>query len=116
MKRATRKGTRSRPRKQTVERKNTLPLSVTTRDGKTTVRQYAGRRFVRFGEVRGKTLARLELFTSEKDSHSLSLYFRDRTVLHLDIAPGFTVNAEYYRPGGLGDPEVLKRWPEICNE
>jgi hypothetical protein len=115
MKRATRKGKPSRRRKQAMER-NTLPLSVSTRDGKTTVRQYAGRRFVRFGEVRGKTLARLELFTSEKDSHSLSLYFRDRTLLHLDIAPGFTVNAEYCRPRGLGDPAVLKRWPEIWSE
>ncbi len=93
-----------------------LPLSVTLKDGKTSVQQYDGRRFVRFGEFKGKTVASLELFTSKQDSHSLTLYFQDRTALNLLISPGFTVNAEYYKSQGLADPRVLKRWPEIRSE
>jgi hypothetical protein len=92
------------------------PLSVTLKDGKTSVRQYDGRRFVRFGEFKGKTVASLELFTSKQDSHSLTVYFQDRTALNLHISPGFTVNAEYYKSQGLADPRVLKRWPEIKSE
>jgi hypothetical protein len=92
------------------------PLSVASREGKTTVRQYIDRRFVRFGEVRGKVVAHVELFTSKQDSHSLTIRFQDRTALNLDISPGFTINAEYYKSEGLGDPRVLKRWPEIRSE
>ena len=96
--------------------KNRLPLSVTNRDGKTTVRQLEGRRFVRISEVRGKVVAYVELFTSQGDSHSITVSFADKTVLHLGIAPGFTVNAEYYKRQGLEDPKVLKSWPEIRSE
>ncbi len=93
-----------------------LPLSVTQREGKTTIRQLKGRRFVRFGEFRGKTIASLELFTSDGDSHAFTIRFQDRTALHLGISPGFTISAEYYRNRGLYDPLVLKRWPEIKSE
>src|SRR5882724_4742156 len=106
---------RKKPKRQPVN-KGKLPLSVTLKDGQTSVRQYDGRRFVRFGEFKGKTVASLELFTSKQDSHSLTLYFQDRTALNLLISPGFTVNAEYYKSRGLADPRVLKRWPEIRSE
>jgi hypothetical protein len=89
---------------------------VSNREGKTTVRQYVDRRFVRFGEVRGKVVAHVELFTSKQDSHSLTIRFQDQTALNLAISPGFTLNAEYYKNQGLGDPKVLKRWPEISSE
>ena len=92
------------------------PLSVTNREGKTTVRQYVDRRFARFGEVRGKVVAHVELFTSKQDSHSLTIRFQDQTALNLAISPGFTINAEYYKNQGLADPRVLKRWPEISSE
>jgi hypothetical protein len=49
-------------------------------------------------------------------SHSLTVRFTDRTALALGISPGFTINAEYYREQGLGDPKVFKRWPEISSE
>ena len=110
----TRRNRKSRRRKPAETGK--LPLSVANREGKTTVRQYVDRRFVRLGEVRGKTLAHVELFTSKQDSHSLTLRFTDRTPLALGISPGFTINAEYYKDQGLGDPRVLKRWPEINSE
>jgi hypothetical protein len=90
-----------------------LPLSVTTRDGKTTTHHFAHRRIIRMGELRGKTVAYVELFTSQRDSHSLSIRFTDKTRLALVIVPGFTVKAEHYKLQGLNDPKVLKRWPDI---
>lgn len=93
-----------------------LPLSVTNRDGKTTIRQLADRRIVRMGEVRGKTVAYVELYTSRQDSHSLTVCFTDKTRLALVIAPGFTIKAEYYKLQGLYDPQVLRRWPKIQSE
>jgi hypothetical protein len=111
---ASRSRKRKRQPRKPVEGK--LPLSVTNKEGKTTVRQYVDRRFVRFGEVRGKVVAHVELFTSKQDSHSLTIRFQDQTALQLSIAPGFTMNAEYYKSEGLGDPKVLKRWPEIRSE
>ncbi|MBZ5504189.1 MAG: hypothetical protein LAO78_01765 [Acidobacteriia bacterium] len=93
-----------------------LPLSVTNRDGKTTIRQLADRRIIRLGEVRGKTVAYVELYTSKQDSHSLNIRFTDKTRLALAISPGFTIKAQYYKVEGLGDPQVLKRWPEIKSE
>ena len=109
----------SRSRKRRAKKpaaEGKLPLSVTNREGKTTVRQYQDRRFVRFGEVRGKVVAHVELFTSKQDSHSLTIRFQDRTALNMAISPGFTINAEYYKDQGLADPRVLKRWPEISSE
>jgi hypothetical protein len=105
---------KSRRRKLALPGK--LPLSVTNRDGKTTIRQLDDRRMVRLGEVRGKTVSYVELYTSKQDSHSLTIRFTDKTRLGLAIAPGFTIKAEYYKLEGLGDPQVIKRWPEIRSE
>jgi hypothetical protein len=102
---------RRRTKKPAEEGK--LPLSVANREGKTTVRDYGDRRFVRIGEVRGKVVAYVELYTSKQDSHSLTIRFQDQTALNMAISPGFTINAEYYKRQGLADPRVLKRWPEI---
>jgi hypothetical protein len=114
MKRTPSRSGKSRRRKPAKEGK--LPLSVTRTEGKTTIRQLAGRRFVRFGEFQGKTITSVELFTSQKDSNALTIRFTDGTTLNLAISPGFTINAEYYKTQGLGDPRVLKRWPEIRSE
>src|SRR5882724_4248894 len=118
-KKATRSHKKHQPRtpvKNNPIAKGTRPLSVTLREGKTTIRQLKGRRFVRFGEFKGKTVASLELFTSGGDSHALTIRFQDRTILHLGISPGFTINAEYCKNQGLYNPRVLKRWPEIRSE
>ncbi len=111
MKRTRKTNRKPQPRKPIESDK--LPISLTHREGKTTIRQLHGRRF---GEFKGKTVAFLELFTSKQDSHSLTIRFQDRTNLHLLISPGFTINAEYYRNQGLDDPRILKRWPEIRSE
>ena len=109
--------TRSRRRrtKKPIE-EGKLPLSVANREGKTTIRNYGDRRFVRIGEVRGKVVAHVELYTSKQDSHSLTIRFKDQTALNMAISPGFTINAEYYKRQGLADPRVLKRWPQISSE
>jgi hypothetical protein len=104
------------PRKQkSREPKETLPISVVMRDGKTTIRQFEGWRFVRFGDVRGKRVAWVELLTAGGDGHYLTLRFQDQTVLSLEITPMFTVKPEYYRIT-TGDPETIKKWAEIRSE
>src|SRR5262249_42321376 len=89
-----------------------LPVSVTTKDGKTTVRQFAGRRFVRLGDVRGKTLAWVELYTAGREAHSITVRFQDQTGLNLEITPGFSLKPRYFTLK-TGDYRVLKSWPEI---
>jgi len=105
-----------KPKTKKPVQKSRLPVSVTLQEGKTTIRQLNGRRVVRFGEVKGKTIASLELFTSDGDSRAFIIRFQDRTALHLGISPGFTVHAEHYKNQGLYDPLVLKRWPAIKSE
>jgi hypothetical protein len=105
-----------KPKTKKPIKKSNLPLSVTLQEGKTTIRQLNGRPIIRFGEFKGKTIASLELFTSDGDSHAFTIRFQDRTALHLGIVPGFTVNAEHYKNQGLYDPLVLKHWPAIKSE
>jgi hypothetical protein len=98
-----------------TQRDSTLPVSVTTRDGKTTVRQFAGRRFVRLGEIRGKTVAWVEVYTAGPDGHSITVRFQDQTGLSLEITPGFTLKPKFFSQR-TGDYRVLKSWPEIKSE
>jgi hypothetical protein len=92
-----------------------LPVVVATRDDKTTVRQFAGRRFVRLGEVRGKKVAWVELYTAGPDRHSVTVRFQDQTGLHLEIKPGFTLKPEYFSQR-TGEYRLLKEWPEMKSE
>src|SRR5215469_6858453 len=108
MKRGGRKNRKPRAKKPK------LPVSFVTRDGKTTVRHFEGRRFVRLGEVWGKRVSRLELFTA-REAHYLSVRFQDQTVLSLEITPMFTLKPELYRLT-TGDPEIIKKWAEIRSE
>lgn len=109
---STRKKT-SRRRKSKFEPK--LPLSVVTREGKTVTRQFEGRRFVRFGEFRGKKVAWVEFYTWGSEYHSISVRFQDRTMLYFTINPLFTIKPKYcgVKPDDL---EVIKEWPEIKSE
>ena len=107
MKRAARKKRKSR-------QKPTLPLSFVTRDGKTTTRHFEGRRVIHMGEVRGKRVARLEVFTA-REAHYLSVRFQDQTVLSLEITPLFSLKPELYRLT-TGDPETIRKWAEIRSE
>jgi hypothetical protein len=74
-------------------------------------REVLGRRFVEFPGVKGKTLDRIELFTSA-EHHCITLDFRDRTLLNLAIEPGFTIRAELEQRE-KGETRTLAKWPEI---
>jgi hypothetical protein len=112
MRRTTQSRKTTRKSKKLKER---LPVSVVTREGKTTVRQFEGRRFIRLGEVRGKTVAWVEIYTGGPNGHSVTVRFQDQTGLHLDITPGFAIQSEYFNMK-TGDYRLLKKWPEIKSE
>ena len=92
-----------------------LPLSLVTRDGKTVTRQFDGRRFVRFSDVRGKRVACVEFFTAGGETHEINVRFQDRTVFHFEITPLFTLKPELYSLK-TGDVETIKQWPEMRTE
>jgi len=90
-------------------------IAIVTRDGKTTVRQFPGRRFVRLGEFRGKTLAWVEIYTGGPDGHSITLRFQDQTGLLLDLTPCFTIRPEHFSTRG-GEYRSIRRWRRIESE
>ncbi|HEY6253948.1 MAG TPA: hypothetical protein VI685_28670 [Candidatus Angelobacter sp.] len=61
--------------------------------------------------IKGKTIEKLEFFAS-RESHSFTIEFQDQTALSLEIAPGFTVNAEFQQRK-REDIEILAEWPPI---
>jgi hypothetical protein len=105
------KHTGKTPRKPR-QSKEWQPVSVVTRQGKTTIRQLDGRRFVRFGEFRCKKVAWVEFYTCGPDIHTISVRFQGRTTFYLKITPLFTVKPEYYSIK-TSDLVTLKEWPEI---
>ena len=105
----------SKTKGQSKQQAGTLPVSVTTREGKTTMRQFAGRRFVRLGEVRGKKVAWVEFFSAGREAHCITVRFQDQTGLTLEITPGFSLKPKYFTLK-TGDYRVLKSWPEIKGE
>jgi len=106
------KKVRPRKRRQTI---GELPVPIVIREGKTIVRQFPGRRLVRLGEVRGKKLAWVEIYTAGPDGHSISLRFQDQTGLLLDVTPGFAIRPEYFS-SRTGEFRSLRKWPPIRNE
>ena len=74
-------------------------------------RTLPGRRFVEFPLVHGKIAEKVQLFTAT-NFHSLTIEFQDRTSLHLDIEPGFTVNAQFMR-SEKGELVTLAEWPPV---
>jgi hypothetical protein len=110
-----------RPRSQTKDKRRSKakptwhPLQVVTRAGKTTIRQLDGRRFVRFGEFRGRRVAWVEFYTCGTEYNSISIRFQDRTVVYFKINPMFTLKPEYCRHQD-GELQTVKEWPEIRME
>lgn len=74
-------------------------------------RTLPGRRFVEFPLVQGKIAEKVQLFTTS-NCHSLTIEFQNRTSLHLEIEPGFTVNAQFMR-SEKGELVTLAEWPPI---
>jgi hypothetical protein len=71
----------------------------------------SGRRLVEFPQVKGKKLEAVE-FSTAAENHAISLRFHDKTMLTLDIEPGFTVYADY-ADWKTGDHRPIKRWPPV---
>src|SRR5262249_9588375 len=65
-------------------------------------RRFNGRRFVEFPQMKGKTLEKIELFTTQ-EYHSIDLHFADKTYVALVIEPCFALRAAYYDATGESD-------------
>src|SRR5262245_14874009 len=65
-------------------------------------RRFNGRRFVEFPQMKGKTVERIELFTTQ-EYHSIDLHFADKTYVALVIEPCFALRAAYYDATGECD-------------
>lgn len=85
------------------------------REGKTTIRQFMGRRFVEFREFRGKRVSRVQFYTAGSEHHSISVHFQDGTRFYLTLTPLLFLKPEYYRTRD-GEMETIKEWPEIRSE
>ena len=70
-------------------------------------RKLDGRKFVEFPQMKGKTLNKVEMF-STTGYHSISLDFDDRTSLTLRIDPCFALQATY--SDVKRDQEVIEEW------
>jgi hypothetical protein len=104
--------TRKSTRRKQKRLKPKWPVAVVMREGKTTIRQLSGRRFVSFGEFRGKRAAKVQFYTCSPNTHTISVHFQDKTVFYLELTPLFTVKPDYYNIR-TGDLEKIKEWPEM---
>ena len=75
------------------------------------VRQIDNRRFIEFPQMKGRTIDKVELYTTPS-YHSLTLHFQDKTALTLVIDLGFLMTARFV-DAITGNERVLKRWPVI---
>src|SRR5947208_7324317 len=69
------------------------------------------RKFVEFIEVKGRTVEKIEFYTTG-DFHSISIDFQDTTALHLRIDPAFTLNADFADTKS-GNLNLIREWPPI---
>ena len=69
---------------------------------------------VEFPQMKGRTVEKVELFTSA-DDHSIAIQFQDKTLLSLHFELGFTLSADYLDLK-TGDGRVIKRWGPIRSE
>jgi len=69
------------------------------------------RRVVKFPQVKGKALEEVE-FSTGSGSHSITLFFRDKTALHFGIDPSFTMFADY-ADWKSGDSEPIREWKPV---
>ena len=69
---------------------------------------------MKFPQAKGKTLEDLE-FSTHPEDHAITLLFRDKTALRLEIEPGFTMFADY-ADLKTGDWRPKKRWPPVRSQ
>jgi len=68
-------------------------------------------RLVKFPQVRGRTVEKVEL-SLDSDFHCISIRFKDNTDLTVVIDTALTFRAEYSK-WKAGNQTVLKRWPVV---
>jgi hypothetical protein len=68
-------------------------------------------RFIRFPEVKGKTVAQVEI---DDDASAITISFKDKTALSFDFDSSHAVFTEFL-DFQSGDSKVLKRWPRISS-
>ena len=95
-----------RNRRRATNRRTTSPGQFVLNE-----RNLPHRRFVEFPLACGKTIEKVELFTT-RGHHSITIDFQDRTSLNLTIEPTFILDAEFQQRE-KGDIEVLAEWPSI---
>jgi len=66
---------------------------------------------MKFPQVKSKTLTEVE-FSTTTEYHSIALRFHDKTELHFEIEPGFTLLAGY-TDWKTGDSRPIRRWPVV---
>jgi hypothetical protein len=71
-------------------------------------------RVLKFPQIKGKTLAEVE-FSTTTEYHSIALRFHDKTELHFEIEPGFTLLAGY-TDWKTGDSRPIRRWPVVRSQ
>jgi hypothetical protein len=74
-------------------------------------RRFNARRFVEFPQIKGKSIEKLELFTSS-EQHSIDIEFEDSTSLSLNIEPCFILRAAYYDVTGEKEP-IVDEWVPV---
>jgi hypothetical protein len=70
-----------------------------------------GRRTVEFPQIKGRIVQNVRFYTSA-DQHTLSVRFRDRTILTLNFEPGFILRSNLTKPRNW-ELHTIKEWPRI---
>ncbi len=117
--RQEKKARRAHPQKKRTLRKKRrelplMPPAIEAKRGKTTIRRLQGRCFIRFEEIKGKTVDYVEVYL-HRHHHSLAIMFQDKTDLRFMIEPEFTLETEQV-DWKTGDRRQIKKWPLIRSE
>jgi hypothetical protein len=77
-------------------------------------RKLPHRRFIEFPRVKGKTVSKIEMFTTP-GFHSITIDFDDQTAFVLTVEPYFTIEPSF-RVLKKGNEEVIEEGPLIRSE
>ena len=78
-----------------------------------TERKFPYSRIVEFPQVKGRTVEKIQFFSSDK-ARSISIIFQDRMTLNLSLVPGFRLDASFenFRKDSA---RVVKRWKPLSS-
>ena len=72
------------------------------------------RRFIAFPEVQGRTVSKIELFTTHA-YHSITIDFDDKTAFTFIIEPCFLLGAELSEIKA-GNQDTISEWPAVHSQ